>query len=453
MRVAVDADEDSEPPGRQGGASLSLPAPAPASPEPPELAAREGGPQLVGPDGDFPVSPRSLEFRQRCYPRTSPADWNDWRWQLRHRLRTVRDLSRVLAPSADEAAAIAAHAGALPLGITPYYASLLDPQDPLQALRRSVVPASAEHVHGLGEAADPLGEQGHSPVPGIVHRYPDRVLFLTTGICATYCRYCTRSRLVGARGERPIARANLARALHYIASKPNIRDVLLSGGDPLTMPESTLATILEGLSRIPHVEIVRIGTKVPAVLPQRITPQLLALLRRYVPIWMSLHFTHPDELTPETAEACGRLADTGIPLGSQTVLLRGVNDDVDTMKRLFRGLLRLRVRPYYLYQCDPILGSEHFRTPVAAGIEIIRGLRGHTSGYAVPHFVVDAPGGGGKIPLMPHYRIGYEGTDLLLRNYEGGVYRYPDTAGAGGSVAPSANDEAAGLAGEVWPCE
>jgi lysine 2,3-aminomutase len=263
-----------------------------------------------------------------------------------------------------------------------------------------------------------------------VHRYPDRVLFLVTGACSSYCRYCTRSRLVGGEREKPQGPAQWKKGLAYIEATPAIRDVLLSGGDPLTMPDEKLEWLLDRLRRIPHVEMVRIGTKTPIVLPQRITPALTAMLRRYHPLWMSVHCTHPAELTAEAARAFNMLADAGIPLGSQTVLLAGINDSVETMKQLVHGLVRLRVKPYYLYQCDPIAGSAHFRTSVAKGLEIYQGLRGHTTGYAVPNYVIDAPGGGGKIPLLPANIVGRDGSDLLLRNYEGKVYRYPDVIGA-----------------------
>jgi lysine 2,3-aminomutase len=254
------------------------------------------------------------------------------------------------------------------------------------------------------------------------------VLLLVLDFCATYCRYCTRSRVVG-HGELIPSEARLEKALEYIRQTPAIRDVLISGGDPLAMSEERLDWILTRLREIPHVEFVRLGTKMPAVLPQRITPQLCRVLRKFHPLWMSLHFVHPDECTPESQRACNRLADAGIPLGSQTVLLKGVNDNVETMKELVHRLLLMRVRPYYLYQCDPISGSAHFRTSVAKGLEIIEGLRGHTTGYAVPNYVIDAPGGGGKIPLQPNYVVGREGDDLLLRNYENKVFRYPDPVG------------------------
>jgi lysine 2,3-aminomutase len=332
-----------------------------------------------------------------------------------------------LAP--EEIEALTRPTGRLPLAVTPYYMSLLAPEDAAQPLRRTVVPSVCELTRQDGEADDPLGEEGQSPIIGLVHRYPDRVLFLVSDFCSTYCRYCTRSRMVGRSAVLPL-RSRLEKIIDYIRAHSEVRDVLLSGGDPLTLSDERLEWILAHLRRIPHVEIIRIGTKIPAVLPQRVTTGLVRMLRRYHPLWMSLHFTHPDECTPEAFRACGMLADAGIPLGSQTVLLKGINDSVETMKNLVHQLLQMRVRPYYLYQCDPISGSAHFRTPVEKGLEIIRGLRGFTSGYAVPTYVVDAPGGGGKIPLMPNYVDGREGDDLLLCNYEGRRYRYPDGAGS-----------------------
>jgi len=380
-----------------------------------------------GPTAD--LHHRILCFRERFFPEATFAEWNDWRWQLRHRIRDIDTLSRFLSLSDDERAMDAHGMRGFPMAITPYYASLLDQENPLQPLRRTVVPHIAEDVCSPGEARDPLGEEHDSPVPGIVHRYPDRVLFLVTKFCSTYCRYCTRSRLVGNGDKLVFNGAQLENALTYIKSHSSVRDVLISGGDPLTLSDEKLEKVLSGLRRIRHVEFLRIGTKVPVVLPQRITPALTRMLRRYHPLWMSIHFTHPDELTPEVTEACGRLADAGIPLGSQTVLLAGVNDNVESMKDLMHGLLLIRVKPYYLYQCDPILGSAHFRTPVEKGIEIIAGLRGHTTGYAAPTYVIDAPGGGGKIPIFPASFVGRDGDDVLLRNYQGRIYRYPDPGG------------------------
>ncbi|HNP34261.1 MAG TPA: KamA family radical SAM protein [Woeseiaceae bacterium] len=374
----------------------------------------------------FKLSARSAAFLKKHYPDANAANWNDWRWQNRNRVRQLADLARMIDLSTDETAAIEKHKGALPVGITPYYASLLNRHDSLQGLRRTVVPVLGEYLQAAGENADPLGEDAHSPVPGLVHRYPDRVLLLVTNFCSVYCRYCTRARMVGSVGERSVKKADIELALAYIKDTPAIRDVLISGGDPLSLDDERLDYILGRLKQIPHVEFVRIGSKQPVVQPMRITPALVKILKKHSPVWMSLHFTHPDELTPEVAAACGRLADAGVPLGSQTVLLKGVNDDVPTMKALMHGLLKIRVKPYYLYQCDPISGSSHFRTSVSQGVELIRALRGHTSGYAVPTFVVDAPGGGGKIPISPDYVIGHENGDLLLRSYDGGIYRYPD---------------------------
>ncbi|MGB5352914.1 MAG: KamA family radical SAM protein [Woeseia sp.] len=374
----------------------------------------------------FRISAASAAFLKRYYPDASRADWNDWRWQNRNRVRTLADLERMIVMSPEESAAIKRHTGALPVGITPYYASLLDRDDAAQPLRRTVVPVLGEYDLAPGENEDPLGEDTHSPVPGLVHRYPDRVLLLVTNFCSVYCRYCTRARMVGSAGERSVKKGDIELALSYIENTPAIRDVLISGGDPLSLDDDRLEYILKRLHAIPHVEFIRIGSKQPVVQPMRITPALTRILKRYHPLWMSLHFTHPDELTPEVSDACARLADAGIPLGSQTVLLKDVNDDLPTMTKLMQGLLRIRVKPYYLYQCDPISGSAHFRTPVAKGVELIRGLRGHTTGYAVPTFVVDAPNGGGKIPVAPDYLAGYSGDDLLLNSYDGGTYRYPD---------------------------
>lgn len=365
-------------------------------------------------------------FRQRFFPQASDRDWQNWRWQLRNRITSGSQLEKIIRLSDDERLALAGRKSALPLSITPYYASLLDPENPAQPIRRTIVPTTAELIHSPGESADPLDEEGDSPAPGLVHRYPDRALFLVTDFCSNYCRYCTRSRLVGRDRQARYNMAHWQQALAYIEATPTIRDVLLSGGDPLTLPDDKLDWLLKNLRRIPHVEMIRIGTKVPVVLPQRITPALVRILRRYHPLWISIHCTHPDEQTPEMTAACNRLADAGIPLGSQTVLLSGINDSVATMTRLVQGLLKMRVRPYYLYQCDPIIGSAHFRTPVSKGLEIYQGLRGHTSGYAVPNYVIDAPGGGGKIPLLPETVIGRDNDEILLKNYQGKIFRYPD---------------------------
>jgi lysine 2,3-aminomutase len=365
-------------------------------------------------------------FRRKFFPEVSSKLWNDWHWQVSHRIRTAGQLHAMLKLCVEECLALEGTGTKLPVGITPYYMSLISPDDAQQPLRRTVIPTRQEMFKTQEEADDPLDEEAQSPVPGLVHRYPDRALLLLSDFCSTYCRYCTRSRVVGHGALHP-SRSRLELALEYIRDTDSIRDVLLSGGDPLLLSDDRLSWILLRLRQIPHVEIVRVGTKVPAVLPQRITPQLVRMLRRYHPLWMSLHFTHPDECTVEAYRACAQLADGGIPLGAQTVLLKGVNDDVETMTALVHHLLKMRVRPYYLYQCDPISGSSHFRTPVEKGLEIIRGLRGFTTGYAVPTYVVDAPGGGGKIPLMPNYVVGRQGDALVLKNYENGLYRYPDS--------------------------
>ena len=375
----------------------------------------------------FEINAQTAKFRKRYYPGVTDQQWNDWHWQVRNRIINLPGLEKIMQISEGEYAGILSHSGTLPGSITPYYASLLDPVNAGQPLRRTVVMTSDENRLSPFEADDPLHEDEHSPVPGLVHRYPDRVLFLVTGFCAVYCRYCTRSRMVGNQGgEYRFNMNQWENAIAYIAAHPEIRDVLLSGGDPLTLADQKLEWLLSRLRKIPHVELIRIGTKVPVVLPQRITPGLINTLRRFHPLWMSIHFTHPDELTPEVAQACGRLADAGIPLGSQTVLLKGVNDSVETMKRLNHGLIKIRVKPYYLYQCDPVAGTSHFRTSVDKGLEIISGLRGHTTGYAVPTYVIDAPGGGGKIPLLPDSIAGKVGDYLQLRNYTGEIFSYPD---------------------------
>jgi lysine 2,3-aminomutase len=387
----------------------------------------------------FPANPDTRAFYRRFFPGTSPAEWNDWRWQLRARIRSLAELERIFTLSQDEREAVSHHQGALPVGITPYYASLMGRDDAQEPLRRTHIVTGAEYFRSPGEADDPLSEDHDTVVPGLVHRYPDRVLFLTTGTCSTYCRYCTRSRLVGnPGGEYQFSTAQWEKALRYLEQHTEVRDVLLSGGDPLTIGDEKLDWLLTRIRAIRHIEFLRIGTKIPVVLPQRVTKALVKMLKKHHPLWMSIHVTHPAELTAEVTESTARLADAGIPLGSQTVLLKGINDDISVMTPLMQGLLMRRVKPYYLYQCDPIRGSAHFRTSVEAGLKVIAGLRGHTTGYAVPAFVIDAPGGGGKIQLAPDPVVGRAGDDLVLRNFEGQLYRYPDpggTLGRGRSVA------------------
>jgi len=373
----------------------------------------------------FTVSIRSVEFLTKHFPGSGIKDWNNWQWQLRNSFTSPDQLNSLLGLSEDESSSKASGKN-LPVRITPYYASLLDPTDPSQPLRRTVVPVSQELILSPGELEDPLSEVHDSPVPLIVHRYPDRVLFLVTNFCSAFCRYCTRTHMVANQNKIHSSQAEWDRAIEYIREHTEVRDVLLSGGDPLTLSDSRIEYLLSRLRQIPHVEIIRIGSKVPVVMPQRITRDLVRMLKKYHPLLMSIHFTHPDEITPEVIDACNRLADAGIPLGSQTVLLKGINDDAAVFMKLTHELLKIRVKPYYLYQCDPIPGSAHFRTPLDTGLDIIRNLRGFTSGYAIPHFVIDAPGGGGKIPLLPDYVVGREGDDLILKNYENKTYRFPD---------------------------
>lgn len=371
------------------------------------------------------ISPQTNAFRQKYFSGVNLHQWNDWRWQLTNRIRNLDTLGKIIVLSKDERELLENKDGNLPVGITPFYASIIDPDDPTDPIRRSVIPISCERVVGPGESDDPLGEDSDSPVPGLIQRYPDRVLFLVTDFCSVYCRYCTRSRIVGG-GRLKFSTSQWETALQYIAATPTIRDVLISGGDPMTLSDERLNYLLSRLRDIPHVELIRIGTKVPIVLPQRITYLLVRMLRHHHPLWMSLNFMHPKELTPEVSQACSRLADAGIPLGSQTVLMSGINDNVDTLRSLFHGLLKFRVRPYYLYQCDPIRGTAHFRTSVEKGLEIIHGLRGYTTGYAVPSYVIDAPGGGGKIQLLPNAVIKRDAKGWILRNYEGQQFFYPD---------------------------
>ena len=354
--------------------------------------------------------------------------WNDWHWQVNNRLNTVDQIKQVVDLTADEEADIAKVMDGFRVGITPYYASLMDPDDPGCPVRRQAVPILEETHRSEADMLDPLHEDEDSPAPGLTHRYPDRVLFLITDQCSMYCRHCTRRRLAGETdGARSMDDINAC--IDYIRRTPVVRDVLLSGGDCLCVEDDVLEYIISELRKIEHVEIVRLGSRTPVVMPQRITDDLCNMLKKYHPIWLNTHFNHPKEMTPEAMEACRKLADAGIPLGNQSVLLRGVNDDVHVMRNLMHVLVKNRVRPYYIYQCDLSLGIEHFRTPVSKGIEIIEGLRGHTSGYAVPTFVVDAPGGGGKTPVMPQYVISQTPDKIILRNYEGVITTYTEPVG------------------------
>ncbi len=371
------------------------------------------------------ISAATLKFKDKHFPQASDKQWNSWRWQIQNSYTQFNKLSEVIDVSTIDDLDFLSKSRKLPLRITPYYASLLNNSRNDYAIAKSVVPSKLELIVSEGEESDPLHEDSMCPVPNLVHRYPDRTLMISTGFCSVYCRYCTRSHMV-LKDKKHYGTKAWEKAIDYIKSNPNVRDVVISGGDPMTMNDKHLEYLLSSLRAIPHVEIIRIGTKVPMVLPQRITKGLVKMLKKYHPLYMSIHATHPDEITPEVTEAVTRLADGGLVLGSQTVLLKGVNDNVETMKSLMQKLLKIRIRPYYIYQCDPIPGSSHFRTPVAKGLEIIQGLRGHISGYGVPHYVIDAPGGGGKVPLLPEYYQGREGDYVIMKNFEGKTYKYYD---------------------------
>lgn len=348
------------------------------------------------------------------------GEWHDWRWQFKNRIKDIETLRCLLNLTREEENAFKAAGKNLPFAVTPYYMERIDPNNPDDAIRKTVIPREDEFITTQHEMVDPCGEDAASPVEGLVHRYPDRVLFLVNDMCSVYCRYCTRSRVVGS-GE---LHTEFQHIYDYLREHTEVRDVLISGGDPLVFSDDRLEEILSNLRAIPHIEIIRIGTKIPVVMPQRITDKLVAMLKKYHPFFMSIHFLHPNEITPEVREACNKLADAGIPTFSQTVLLKGVNDDPTLMKRLMQQLLTLRVRPYYIYQCDPIQGTHHFRTSVKTGLDIMQQLRGHTTGYAVPTYVIDAPGGGGKIPITPDYIVAENDKQLTLKNYAGQEYTY-----------------------------
>jgi lysine 2,3-aminomutase len=385
--------------------------------------------------------------REHYYPHVADADWHDWRWQFRHRVTKLEELARVLPIPAEGWKAREQVLADFRMGITPYYLSLIDADDPDDPLLRQVVPLADENLFRAVGDEDPLGEEKFSPVPGITHRYPDRVLMVLSNNCAIYCRYCTRKR---AMYEGATPDVEIDRMVDYIARTPTVRDVVVSGGDPLNFATAKLDGVLAKLRAIPHLEIIRIGTRVPVALPQRIDDELCEMLARHHPLWINVHFNHPNELTPDAARACDKLSRAGIPLNNQAVLLKGVNDDVATVKALCHGLMKMRVRPYYLYQCDPVRGAEHFRTPIAKGLEIIEGLRGHTSGLAVPTYVIDAPGGGGKIPVQPDYLLQYdrERGRALLRNYQGQLYEYVEPRAPNDLLVPQA-PAGAGSSGPV----
>ena len=356
------------------------------------------------------------------------AEWNSWQWQLKNRITNLTTLQRLMPTlTPEELAGVQLANTKLAMAITPYFFSLIDASDENCPIRSQVIPRLEETSTAPWEMTDPCGEDSHSPVPGLVHRYPDRVLFLVTDRCAAYCRYCTRSRLVSNATGYDF-HPEFDRQIEYIAKTPSVRDVLLSGGDPLLFSDEKLEFLLSRLRAIPHVEFLRIGTRIPLFLPQRITPELCSMLKQYHPLFMSVHSNHPRELTNEVRDALGRLADAGIPLGNQSVLLRGVNDDPVVMKAHLQKLLMCRVRPYYIYQCDLIAGSSHLRASVRKGLEIMQSLRGHTTGYAVPQFVIDAPGGGGKVPINPEYVLQHNADRVVFRNFEGKVFEYPEAA-------------------------
>jgi len=355
----------------------------------------------------------------------SKEQWEDWKWQVRNRITTLDALKKVLHLTEEEEFGVNECLKNLRMAITPYYATLINPNDEDDPVRKQSVPTIKELHTSKADMTDPLHEDCDSPVKGLTHRYPDRVLLLITDKCSMYCRHCTRRRFAG-HTDGTLPMKDIERAIQYIKNTPTIRDVLLSGGDPLLVDDDKLEHIIKSLRQIPHVEIIRIGSRVPVVLPQRITPELVNMLKKYHPIWLNTHFNHPNEMTDRAKKACAMLADAGIPVGNQTVLLRGINDCVNIQRNLVHELVKARVRPYYLYQCDLSQGIEHFRTKVSKGIEIMEGLRGHTSGFCIPTFVVDAPGGGGKIPVTPQYAISQSPTKVILRNFEGVITTYAE---------------------------
>jgi len=367
--------------------------------------------------------------RHHLFSNVLNDEWNDWKWQFRNRITTIDELARFISLSTKEQARLRLVSTKYPLSITPYYLSLINPNDPNDPIRRQAVPSFEEVALAGTGLEDPLEEKKDSVVPGLVHRYPDRVLMVLTNLCPMLCRHCTRKRewkhdvWVRTRDEVEVM-------VDYIRRNNCIRDVIISGGDPLTLSTPHLEWVISRLRQIEHVEIIRIGTRFPVVLPQRIDNELCSMLSKYGPIWLNTHFNHPREITSESAAVCDRLLRSGVPVNNQSVLLRGVNDSVETQTKLCQGLLRIKVRPYYLYQCDEVQGTEHLRTPVETGLDIIEGMRGHTSGLAVPAFVVDLPQGGGKVPLQPNYVVSQADMGLILRNYEGKVFHYRNPSGS-----------------------
>lgn len=361
--------------------------------------------------------------RFELFKDVTDEQWNDWKWQVKNRIETVEELKKYIPLTEEEEEGARKCVQTLRMAITPYYLALIDPTDPHDPIRKQAIPTGLELHQAHADQLDPLHEDGDSPVQGLTHRYPDRALLLITDQCSMYCRHCTRRRFAG-QSDNAMPMERIDKAIEYIRNTPQIRDVLLSGGDALLVSDDKLEEIIKKLRTIPHVEIIRLGSRVPVVLPQRITPELVEMFKKYHPIWLNTHFNHSNEITAEATLACERLSNAGVPLGNQSVLLRGVNDCAHIMMDLVHDLVKIRVRPYYIYQCDLSMGLEHFRTPVSKGIEIIEALRGHTSGYCVPTFVVDAPGGGGKIPVMPNYLISQSPEKVALRNFEGVITTY-----------------------------
>ena len=375
------------------------------------------------PEADF------VSFATGYWGEIPASLWTDWHWQFKNRVTTLEGLEQYLQLTPEERAGVILAGNKLSLAVTPHYFNLIERDNPNCPIRRQVIPHVGEGTISASEMADPCGEDSHMPVPGLVHRYPDRVLFLVTDRCASYCRYCTRSRVVSGAGEQELHTV-FDQAIAYLEKHTEIRDVLLSGGDPLIFSDEKLDALLTRLRAIPHLEFLRIGSRIPIFMPQRITPELCRILQKHQPLWLSIHTNHPRELTTEVRDALAMLANHGVPLGNQSVLLAGVNDSLPVMTSLVHKLLRCRVRPYYLYQCDLIQGSAHLRAPVRKGIEIIEGLRGHTSGYAIPQFVIDAPGGGGKVPINPGYVFFHDEEKVVFRNFEGKVFEYPEVPDA-----------------------
>jgi lysine 2,3-aminomutase len=402
-----------------------------------ELAAPSAPPGALPASASVPNRSPLPSLRHPAWAEVPESRWNDVAWQLKHSIRSAAELSRLLELSEPERRATETLGRVFSFAVTPYYFSLIDPSDPADPIRRMILPSlEEERATAFGEI-DPLGEKPDQVAPGLTHRYPDRVLFVVTSFCTSYCRFCIRKRNWHD-SDAARSRQDVDQALAYIRDHPEIRDVLVSGGDPLTLPAKQLEYALAGLRAIPHVEIVRFGSREPVQLPMRITPELTSLLERHAPVWLNTHFNHPREITAEAAQAVDRLLRAGIPVNNQSVLLRGVNDSLEVMRELVQGLLRIKVRPYYLYHCDDVVGAGHLRTSVRRGLEILEGLRGHTTGFAIPTFVVDAPGGGGKIPLMPNYLVSQGESSLVVRNFEGVLVRIDDgPVSAAEEVKPS----------------